>query len=123
MEPNFHKEQNMDQLTVNTLRRAISLVGLLFLLCICFQGCIVEKEYVPVFPATDRYEFQQELPRNAKVVEDLGNGWVVYQVEVLGEMRWFKTRYEADKIGDAQYLNQPITELRPPANYYNNGLK
>lgn len=123
MEANFHKEQNMDQLMANTSRRVISFIGLMFLFCICLQGCIVEKEYVPVVPATDRYEFQQELPRKAQVVEDLGNGWVVYQVEVLGEMRWFKTRYEADKVGEAQYVSQPITELRPPANYYNNGLK
>jgi hypothetical protein len=51
-------------------------------------GCIVQQPAVPPRPATEYYEHVLELPRNAQIIEDLGNGWLVYKVEVMGEIRW-----------------------------------
>lgn len=47
------------------------------------------------------------LPKNAQVVEDLGNGWVIYKMNILGETRWFKVRC-------VTYTIQAVTELNPP---------
>lgn len=95
----------------------------LFFVLIILAGC-VPKPVGPLPPATQYYEYTQELPRNAQIIEDLGNGWIVYKVEVMGEIRWFKHRYTGDfAAGEAQTLSQTVTELRPPASYYNNVLK
>jgi len=86
----------------------------LFLTILCL-GCV--QPSIP--PATEYYPYVSELPKNAQIVEDLGNDWIIYKVEVLGEIRWFKTRF--DLRGKAQ--SQAITELRPPESYYRENLK
>jgi len=95
----------------------------LFAFLFVLAGCQPKQPVGPPPLATQYYEYTQELPKNAQIVEDLGNGWIVYKVEVMGEIRWFKQRYTGDFSGEAQTLAQTVTELRPPASYYNNVLK
>lgn len=51
------------------------------------------------------------LPRDAKVIEDLGNGWVVFRLEIQGKTRLFMYKTAGDYIGDAQWSQSAITEL------------
>jgi len=82
------------------------------------SGCTTSTEPVRHYTATEYYAYSDQLPKNAEIVEDLGNGWIIYKILVLGEIRWFKARYESDLVGKAQYALQTVTELRPPASYY-----
>jgi len=93
------------------------LFALFLILVASLVGCGPKEPQIYV-PATQHYDHAEQLPKQAEIVEDLGNGWIVYKVLVLGEIRWFKARYQADTVGDGQYALQAITELRPPASYY-----
>jgi hypothetical protein len=55
-----------------------------------------------------------KLPKGADIIEDLGNGWILFRLEVLGEERYFMLRDAHDTSGDGRWAIQPFTEVAPP---------
>lgn len=72
----------------------------------------------PPPPLTEVHPERTNLPSDIEIVEDLGNGWFIYKMEVLGEIRWYKARVKGDYSGETSWAQQSVTEIRPPATYY-----
>ena len=88
---------------------------ILILLSLMFVGCggppppekpFLEGGYEQHHPNT--------LPTGATLVKDLGNGWVIFHIEIFEEKRYFMHRTRGDYSGDGQWSDQSITEIKPP---------
>ena len=56
----------------------------------------------------------QPLPKGAKVVKDLGNGWIVFKLTVIDEERYFLYFQRGSYSSQVSWAERVITELRTP---------
>lgn len=77
-------------------------------------GCGPAPPPPPITEGGYEVEHPNVLPKGADVIEDYGNGWVLFKLEVFGEDRYFLIRNEGDRSGDGQWATESMTEVAPP---------
>lgn len=86
---------------------------LLILMIVVVAGCEPVPPPKHILEGGYQDSHPNNLPRSAKVVEDLGNGWIVFTCEIRGVERTFMYRNEGDYSGDQSWAEAAITELVP----------
>lgn len=84
------------------------------LLILAKAGCEPPPPEKPITEGGYEQKNPNVLPNGADVVEDYGNGWVLFKLEVFGEDRYFLIRNKGDRSGDGQWATESMTEVAPP---------
>lgn len=102
-----------------TKKDVISVIGFTLLGVMCLSIFMTGCGPPPPKKAFTEGGYEQKhanepLPKGAKVVEDLGNGWIVFKLTVIDEERYFLYYQGGDYSGDSAWAERVITELRAP---------
>ena len=102
--------------------------SLMMLILLCSNGCRLEYTFESKPAGTSEqteeaseeagYQDLDQWPNGFEVVEEVGNGWVIFKWERDGVVRWYMGRYIADSSYQIRRsyasISQTLIEIPPP---------